>query len=190
MTGEMPEPKSEKFSEMPKRRRGRPRAFQAEVTEGLTQERFWALNGSLESNQTRRNHMNVMYRMKALSALIHGDDADRFAWLADQRKMAVGTPKSWRPSILSELGRIEDEEDMKSIAAQLCEAKPKARAAIVMIRAWRLGRTSPGSALDLANDLIGRVNDYMTRHPDLPMGDVVSAVETALQKVKEAASDE
>jgi hypothetical protein len=54
--------------------------------------------------------------------------------------MERGDPDCWKASILVELGRIEDIQEMLNIAAEICELKPKTKAAILMVRGLRLGR--------------------------------------------------
>ena len=53
--------------------------------------------------KSRRGRMNVMYRIQALQRL---PDDPEFAWLADRPRMEAGEPHSWKPSLLTELGRI------------------------------------------------------------------------------------
>ena len=59
-----------------------------------------------------------------------------------------------RHTILAELGRIEDEDDLRSIARQICELKPGSKEAVAMIRQWRTGKSPSGDAISLTNALI------------------------------------
>jgi hypothetical protein len=77
-------------------------------------------------------------RVRALGLLC--DDL-AFRWLCDGKAMTAGGAK-WKPAILTELGRIDDEDDLREVARQLCELKPKTKDAIAAVRRWRLGKKS------------------------------------------------
>jgi hypothetical protein len=42
------------------------------------------------------------------------------------------------------LGRLGDAERIREVATAICEHKVKVKDAVLMIRTWRIGRTSPG----------------------------------------------
>ena len=121
---------TDSISEAASKKRGRPRLMDAE------QEAFLRnLFGS--EVHTRRGLQNVFYRQLAFSVL---GKHDEFKWLCDSEAMGRGDLDCWKPSILVELGRIEDIQEMLNIATEICELKPKTKAAILMVRGLRLGR--------------------------------------------------
>jgi hypothetical protein len=121
---------TDSISEAASKKRGRPRLMDAEEEAFLRN-----LFGS--EVRTQRGLHNVFYRQLAFGVL---GKHDEFKWLCDPVKMERGDPDCWKASILVELGRIEDIQEMLNIAAEICELKPKTKAAILMVRGLRLGR--------------------------------------------------
>jgi len=114
---------------------------------------------------TQGGRLDVFYRLLAVHALV---DDDRFAWLVDRPKMEAGQPGAWKPSILSELGRIQDVDAMRAAALGVCELKPKTKEAVAMIRFFRL-RREPGSSFEkLVLHLARALDGYLTAHPSTP----------------------
>jgi hypothetical protein len=116
--------------------------------------------------------LSVHYRRQAV--LVLGKDQE-FAWLADFDAMGQGRPYAWRPTLLTELRKISDPDDMKAVARLVCEARPKSREGVAMIRRIRLGQR-PASARDLMHTLARAVNDCMERHPDTTHQQATAAV--------------
>lgn len=131
--------------------------------------------GLFDDNTTRRGRNNVFYRQRAL-LVIGGGREPEFSWLADRVAMERGEKKSWRPTILGELGRIEDDELLRAFARELCRAKPRAREAVVMVRRHRIGGCRPGNPIALAGEIRSTVNAYLQRHPDVAWADVLEAL--------------
>jgi hypothetical protein len=131
--------------------------------------------------KTQRHKLNVYYALQAMSTL--GDDP-RLSWIFDSKRMKAGDKKSWKPSILSELGRIEDRETMLAVALAICEAKPKTKDAISRIRHARIGRTVPGCMEDVYAAVERAVNDYMCAHRDTSWRVVEGALEQFLEGVR------
>jgi hypothetical protein len=121
---------TEIISEAASKKRGRPRLMSTEYEKMLR-----GLFG--HEVRTQRGLHNVYYRQRALSVL---GQYNEFKWLCDPEKMERGDLDCWKPSILVELGRIEDIQEMLNIATEICELKPKTKAAILMVRGLRLGR--------------------------------------------------
>lgn len=91
--------------------------------------------------RTIRGLQNNFYMGRVLY-LIKGDE--KFQWLFDREKGVV------RQTILAELGRIKEVEDLLSMARQICQLKPTSRDGVRMIRDWRLKRDSEINPLPLA----------------------------------------
>lgn len=159
-------------------RRGRPRVMPPET------EAAYASLGLFADVHSERSKLNIYYRTRTLSIL----DGAEFSWLFDRKACQRGEGK-WKPTILSELGRIEDEEDMKAVARQICELKPKTKEAVTMIRRFRLGRDPEPDAVGLANEIIHLVNDYLQRYPAATKALVGEALGIAQGKVDECLGD-
>ena len=158
-------------------RRGRPLAMTVE------QESVLAACGVFDRCFTRRSKMNVFYRQRALGVL----DKD-YKWLFDAEKIMGSTDsdKHWQPTILVELGRIDDEETMRAVAAQICEMKPKTTVAVQMIRRFRVGGLPVADSLQLANAIIRTINEYLHSHVGASKKHVDEALATAQGMVAES----
>lgn len=130
---------------------------------------------------TDRGLANTCYRQRAVCLLL-GDP--RFYWLGmDKAAITAGTTKM-RMTILQELGRIPDEEILRKVAGEICRLKPTSRQAIAMIRAYR-GVQRDGTALELANILIGSLNAYLDTHRTMAWDQVKDAIHTLQGQVEQ-----
>jgi hypothetical protein len=152
----------------------------------VEQEAFLTACGLFTNSTPRRSKMNVFYRQRALGIICDGD----YKWLFDKEKiMTDGSDKYWKPTILTELGRIENDDDLRAVASQLCERKPATRDAVLMVRAFRTGSLPAGNALQLTNEIIHTINRYLQTHADVLKQDVLDALRTATANVDESLSD-
>ena len=117
-----------------KRKRGRPPIMGEDIARHID----LTAGGNV---QTHRHKLNIYYQIRALSLL--GEDS-HFSWLVDLPKAKAGAKNAWKPGILSELGRIWDDEGLKIVALRICELKPKTKDAITMIRRVRLAAIREG----------------------------------------------
>lgn len=165
---------SEDSSEKSKRP-GRPRRLTA------TDE---ALVSSLYPGRTRRTLMEKSYVGRAIAVLgLQGSEVEEpFRWL-----FGAGVVRS---TILAELGRIEDEELLRTVAAEVCKSRLSARTARERIRWVRTGRQTTGSWLELSASLEDTLNRYLAGHPNVTLADAEKAVESLLEGVREAATGE
>jgi len=155
MTAQKDKGISEAASE--KRKRGRPPVFDPG---------YRAAIGSLFNEvKTHRGKTDCLYRQRAFNLL---EKDGRFAWVADGAKARAGSPDAWKPSILVELGRIPNDEDLKAVALRICELNPKTKEAVAMIRRFRLGREPEGNYLKLFAALESALNAYLSAHPSTP----------------------
>jgi len=132
--------------------------------------------------RTTRGLQNIHYRLRAQNCLI---DDERFKWLCDRDAMAKGAPNAWKPGILSELGRLDDDETIKAYAARICELKPKTKDAITMLRRARTGKAPDASVLDLTARLCRVVDDYVAAHLDVTARQLLVALANTRDAVEE-----
>ena len=103
---------------------------------------------------------------------------DEYAWLFE--RVAVG--RQWalhwhKKSILTELGRIGDNDLIRECAAILCREKPKTREAIVRIRRFRLGQDEKaGDSQSLTHHLARSLDDYLSRYPATTDTEIMNAI--------------
>ncbi len=170
----------EPVSENPTRReRGRPAK--------MTPEQVAICDSMFPEVKTRRGQQNIIYRLRAMSIL---REDSRFLWLIDPEKAIQGKPGSWRPSILAELGRLEDQDAMRAVALRICELKPKARQAVSMIRRARTGAKGDGDAVSLSHAIIRTISDYLAAHPATTWQQVYAALGNASDAVAASQSPE
>lgn len=137
-------------------------------------------------NATERTRHNKLFQMRAMNAL--GLDVDNppaaYLWIWGRPHVPRHGDHKVKWTVLAELGRIEDDDTLRAVAARVCELKPKTREAVQMIRRFRVGLPQ-GSALDLANAVIKAINDYMNSHGGLTPDDIRDALRTAEGNIKE-----
>jgi hypothetical protein len=173
-TGEI----SETDSQNPRRRRGRPSLWEPGYLEAM--ERM----GMFTETTTRRGKNNICYRQRAVALLGSGDNPE-FHWLCGGPAITKGgQAKAWRPSVLVELGRINDDEMLLALARRMCELKPTSRAAVAAIRQFRLGRSKPGSIAALTSKIRGTINAYLQRRPDTDLSQVLQSIAEVQDIVK------
>lgn len=139
-----------------------------------------------KASMSRRAVIDRHYETIAVQAISDGDTIEpAFHWLVDpDRPLLVGTV--YKRSILAELGRLNDHEEVRAVAQRICEIKPRSRDAIAMIRRARLGREAPATTGALTQELLRAVNAYRVRHPSAPLGQIRREVQAVLTKVDRA----
>jgi hypothetical protein len=144
------------------KRRGRPKNDALELSIST----YSALCGGVFADiKSKRGMQDVVYRMKAIAVL---KVDNRFSWLYDNAKAAAGVAGAWKPSILSELGRVNDIEVMKDIALHICETKPKTKQAVAAIRALRTNKTATPNYLSLMQHIENSIDAYYATHTGTP----------------------
>ena len=131
--------------------------------------------------KTTRHLVNIGYQQRAVGLLY--EDA-QFCWLCDKERMQAGAAKAWRRGIFSELGRIDDPDELRTVAEQICKMQPKTNA-VALIRRWRLGKEAKGGWVSLAVRLEQTVNEFKQTNPCLSWKDIAQALETVLEAVRE-----
>lgn len=155
---------SEKFPE--KKKRGRPRLLHPEDEKTYRR--------SMPSRDIR-TLQNQDYEVRALSILglnkINPPDYP-FLWLGDISKIEneISERRFYRKTILAELGRIADNENLIEAAKEVCRLKPKTTEAIKMIREWRLGRPAVSTSLEMI--LRKAIEDYREKHSEITLNNI------------------
>ena len=170
-------------SDTEKPKRGRPPVFDESY--------LASLKGIWPEIQSRRAIVNMAYSLRAYGVV--GNDK-RFRWLIDKKKGAKNIHGWWKPGILSELGRIENDDDLKMVAAHVCKLKPStSREAVGIIRNWRLDERKPADTFQLAETICKTINQYISLHPDLTFDDVglsLTIVRECFDEVRREGDDE
>ena len=137
-------------------------------------EKLHAANDQHLSEGTHRIRVNKMWTLKALRCIVDNPQPS-LEWLLDESS----SPQGWRKTILSELGRIEDEETFRAVARAICDLKPKTRDAIAMIWRSRLGRSPSASPRGLQSAIAAAVESYVMAHPEIPMSQIAAVLYNA-----------
>lgn len=171
---------SENISE--KKKRGRPRLIHRTLGE------YYRSQVS-PGTHTDRTAQNAYLGMAALGRLMGakisesqyelspGRDDWPYKWLCDE----TVKPVVYRRTILTELGRIDDDDELREVAAYLCEHKPSTREAIGIIRRYRHG-VKPADCTALTNTFIRTMNDYIGGHPDVTRQQILMAMQRCLDQ--------
>jgi hypothetical protein len=146
----------ENLSQNTPRTRGRPRKAESY---------WWDLVTTMEGRHTSHRHRaNYLYGIRATTVL--GDDP-RFAWLRRER----------RSTLMDELGRIDDDADLRTMALYLCEHQPSTRQGVALLRTCRLGALPPGTSAGLTEALATAIETYLAMHTEMPRAVVHEALE-------------
>ena len=109
-----------------KRKRGRPSSF-------ADWEKSFAKSAGLDVH-TDRGLANICYQQRAIHVLLNDP---KCLWLGVDEKAIMAGTMQMRRTIMQELGRIADDDELRQVAAKICELKPTARAAVAMLRQYR-----------------------------------------------------
>ncbi len=130
--------------------------------------------------KTSRGQQDRIYAGLVISDIVRRYGADpRLGWLVNE--------ETARWSILAELGRLREQHDEEAFweaVAWVLENQPKVKSAVAVLRRYRNGSSSPGSIEGLHRELVGRVNDYLRRHPDTPPEVIEEALRVTLDSVE------
>ncbi len=165
---------SETASENPAhRKRGRPAVYS---------EQQMNLARQYSDASTVRGKQNFLYMTRAVNVLAYEPE---FYWLVGTREEISGGKRVFHNTILTELGRIDDDYNLRAIARQICEIKPRCKDALVMIRRWRTGKTLPGDAGSLTKAIIQTVEDYCAVRSDTTLQIILAALANAADAFQE-----
>jgi hypothetical protein len=167
----MEEPISETVS-----KKGRPPKFPPQVRAYLTKL-------FRDEVRTERGRLNICYRQRALKAIWAAKDP-KLNWLGEREKMAAGTGRM-KGTILIELGKIDDEQELIAVAKEICALKPNSKDGVRRIRRYRLGERT-GNSVDLANEILRTLNDYRKQFPKTTPQEVLEALAYAERQVRKA----
>jgi hypothetical protein len=168
---------SETISE--KRRRGRPPRYRPETMTLVGSFCPWV--------QTVRGRQNKYYESLALQVL---REEPGLEWLRDRDAMRQGKLHAYRPTLLQELGRIEDAETIKAVARRLCERKPTTRDAVATIRHFRTGQQPAGNPDDLTDRLMTLIDAYLGSHAGVDQAMILEALTRTARAVESSLGDD
>jgi hypothetical protein len=169
----------ENFSETKKG--GRPRVIHPAMRKVID----FAVGRPSATERTRQNKHYQIHAMQTLGLKAEDDTPAAYLWIWGKPHVPRPGDHKVKWTVLGELGRVEDAELMREMAARVCELKLSTRDAVAAIRRLRSDGNPPGSALDLANAVIKTINDYMNAHDGLTSEDIRAALQTVAGNIIE-----
>jgi len=169
---------TEKSENIAKKKQGRPRLLEPGHLAA-----YRALLGPELSDRTLQSRHFVSWAMTVLGLdETPADHPYRFLFDPDRKKGV-------RHTMLAELGRVTDPDDMRYLADHICANRLPTAAAVALIRRVRLGDApppAPGVAPErLIDAILATINAHLRRYPhDQP------AVGVALREVLEIVTDD
>jgi hypothetical protein len=154
----------------PQKRRGRPASYSPSLLHEVM-------------NQKECSRRGAQSYLQACSALFLLNREPQYAWLIGPQGKGP-----WRWSLLGELGRIDDEDEMRKAAAAMCRLKPSAREGVALLRSVRLQKEKPPPSVEgLTGRLTDCLNDYLHTHAECSWEDVLVALGNVAVAVRKAA---
>jgi hypothetical protein len=161
----------ETVSEKP--RRGRPKIYSDDAIQ-----RYKALwSDRITSGRGLQNIARMQHAIRVLT--VSGLD---FHWLYN--------PRTVKQAILYDLGRLSTDAEITDWAAFLCERKPTGKAAVAMLRNYRLGGSSKQGAIGLGAIIATTIDDFVRRYPNTTRQQVLTALENVSDVVRESRQDD
>jgi hypothetical protein len=140
--------------------------------------------GLLDPQQTRRNHLNVLYMHRAVQLLLRYEEIrgeePRLRWYYEKRETGV---RVRRKTLLAELGRLGDWEQTVDVAMEISgQPTRRAVARLRQYRLWLYHDRDPGDGpqadgATLAGQLRRVIEEYIDGHEDMTRSDIEDALE-------------
>ena len=149
---------TEKSETISKKQRGRPRLLDPDHTAA-----YRAVLGSELSDRTLQSRHFLSWAMTVLGlGETPADHPYRYLFDPDRKKGV-------RHTILAELGRVTDPDDMRYVADHICANRLPTAAAVALIRRVRLGEAPPPppgvAPARLVDAILAAINAHLRRYP-------------------------
>lgn len=133
----------------------------------------WLIESAATPGCTERSRQDTYYRLHAMATL---GEVSGCEWVMPSKD----EPSKWKPSILTELGRLlmVDDDGAIAVARTICEAKPSTKRAIAIIRKARTGKVVVPT-VDAIEDAL---NLAMDNYRDTHSGTTLAQLREALNK--------
>ena len=147
-----------------KPKRGRPYLFFTDAAD----KREWKKH--YPDVRTDRTLVNRLYSDRALSVLGDGRKPE-YIWLADVKA------DRFKHTILTELGRVDEDDEIRDLAGFICEKKMSTSEAVSFIRDCR-GVLKPATQQGITRALYRAVNRWRAANPSGTSAQVLDALRT------------
>jgi hypothetical protein len=140
---------------------------------------------SIERTRSRHTALGRYYMQRALHILFEPNDAGA-EWIPREPEFGYFlTPDSRRiwVTMLSELGRIPDDETVRSVARMVGQEQPPSHKAVALIRRLRGGEPGPRPRR-LEERLLATIDEHWARYPATSATDILAALSTAADVIR------
>ena len=142
---------------------------------------------SIERTRSRHTMLGQYYFQRALLLLFErsatGED-----WVPREPEfgyfLAPDLRRFW-VTMLTELGRIADDETLRSVARRVSLEQPPPHKAVALIRRLRADEPGPGPRR-LEERLLAAIDEHRSRYPATSATDILAALSTAADVVRRA----
>jgi hypothetical protein len=140
---------------------------------------------SIERTRTRHTTLGRYYMQRALLILFEPSNAGA-EWVPRESEFAYFlTPdtRRTRETILSELGRIPDDETVRTVARMVGQEQPPTQKAVALIRRLREGEPGPRPRR-LEERLLAAIDEHWARYPATSATDILTALSAAADIIR------
>ena len=142
---------------------------------------------SIERTRSRHTTLGRYYVQRALLILCEPGPAGT-EWVPREPAFAYFLTPDARPSsttMLAELGRIPDDETLRTVARRVAQERPSTQKAAAFIRRLRAGEPGPRPRR-LEERLLAAIDEHWARYPATSPTDILAALSTAADLIPRA----
>ena len=140
---------------------------------------------SIERTRNRHTTLGRYYMQRAMLVLFAPGESGT-DWVPSESEFGYYlTPDSRRSrvAILTELGRIPDDETLRSVARRVAQERPPTQKAAALIRRLRADEPGPRPRR-LEERLLAAIDEHCARNPATSPADVLAALGTAADVIR------
>lgn len=134
----------------------------------------------IERTRSRHTMLGRYYTQRALLILFEPGEADA-QWVPREPEFGYFlSPDSRRSSgtILTELGRIADDQTLRAVARRVAQEQPPIQKAVALVRRLRAGEPGPRPRR-LEERLLAAIDEHRARYPATSPTEILAALSTA-----------
>jgi hypothetical protein len=142
---------------------------------------------SIERTRSRHTTLGRYYVQRALLVLFEPGTAGA-PWLPREAEFGYFLTPDSRPSsvtILTELGRIPDDETLRAIARRVAQVQPPTQKAATLIRDLRADLPGPRPRR-LEERILAAIDEHLARYPATSPAEILAALSTAADVIRSA----
>ena len=142
---------------------------------------------SIERTRSRHTALGRYYMQRALLILFEPSDAGA-EWVPREPEFGYFLAPDARRlpvTVLTELGRIPDDETLRDVARRVALERPSTQKAAALARRLRADEPGPRPRR-LEERLLAAIDEHWGRYPATPAADILAALSTAADVIRRA----